>query len=64
MRTPVSRHKLTRILSDNYPGNFEGQEWEAMYYHCKDLHQAVKSKKPGEHKKKTNVLWAVKQAKD
>ena len=22
----------------------EGSEWEAMYYRCKDLHQAVKRK--------------------
>ena len=41
----------------------EGPEWEAMCYHYKDLHQAVKSKTPGENKK-AKVQWAMKEAKD
>ena len=42
---------------------FQGPEWEAFDYHCKDLHQAVKSKTFGESKK-SKVLWAMKEAKD
>ena len=40
----------------------EGQ-WEAMYCHYKDLHQALKSKKPGESRE-ARVLWAMKDARD
>ena len=36
---------------------------EAIYYHCKDLHQAVKSNTFGESKK-AKVLWAMKEAED
>ena len=36
----------------------DGAEWEAMYYHFKDLHQEAWRK----HKAK--VLWAMKEAKD
>ena len=41
----------------------EGQEWEAMSYHDKDLHHAVKSKKPGDNKK-ASALCARNEAKD
>ena len=34
-----------------------------MYYHHKNLHQAVKSKKPGDNKK-ARALWAMKEATD
>ena len=40
----------------------QGPEWEAMNCEYKDLQQAVKSKKSGEHKKAA-VLWALKHAK-
>ena len=33
-----------------------------VFYHCKDLHQAVKSKTSGGNKK-AKVLWALKEAK-
>ena len=36
----------------------EGPEWDAMYSQYEDLHQAVKSKKSGEHKK-AKVLWTM-----
>ena len=41
----------------------EEPEWDAMYCHYKNLHQAVKSKKFGENTK-AKVLWAMKEAKD
>ena len=40
----------------------EGQEWEATYHHHKELHQAVRTKKPGDNQK-AKALWAVKAAK-
>ena len=41
----------------------EGQELEAIYHHCEDQHQAVKSKKLGRNRK-ADVLCSVKDAKD
>ena len=41
----------------------EGPEWEATCHHYKDLHQAVKCKKPGENTK-AKVLWTMNEAKD
>ena len=36
------------FLSDFFQ-DIEGQEWEAMFYHCKNVHQDVKSKKPAQN---------------
>ena len=41
----------------------EGQGWEAMRYHHKELHQAVRTKKHGDNPK-AKALWALKAAKD
>ena len=41
----------------------EGQEWQAMYYHYKELHQTAKSKNHGDNQK-ANALWAMKAARD
>ena len=41
----------------------EEPEWEAVDYHCKDLHQAVKSKNSGANKKGKSAV-GMKEAKD
>ena len=41
----------------------EGQEWEALYYHYHELHQAVKSSKLGENQQ-ARALSVMKAAKD
>ena len=41
----------------------EGKEWETMYYHCKELHLAVGTKKLGDNRR-AKALWAMKAAKD
>ena len=52
-------HALCQAICEG----IEGKEWEAMYPHFQDLHQAVKTKKPGENKK-ARALWAMKEVKD
>ena len=53
----ADRHAFCKAIVQG----FEGQEWEAMSYHYKDLHWAVTSWSLGEMAK---VLWALKEAND
>ena len=39
----------------------EGQEWEALYYHYKELLQAAGAKKPSESRN-AKALWTMKAA--
>ena len=39
----------------------EGQEWEAMCYHYKELHQAVRTKKPGDNQKAMRTMKVAKK---
>ena len=41
----------------------EGPEWDAMFSQYEDLHQVVKSKKSGEHRK-AKVLWTMIETKN
>ena len=41
----------------------EGKEWEAWYYHYRELYQATFTKKPGDSQK-AKALWTVKAARD
>ena len=49
-RPPLVDADWQNMCQAIYQG-IEGPEWEAVYYHCKDLHQAVKTKKLGDDKK-------------
>ena len=49
------------LCQDIHKG-IKGPEWRTMFYPHKELDQAVKSKKSGEHKK-AKVLWVLKEAK-
>ena len=40
----------------------EGQEWEALYDHYEELHQAVRTRKPRDYQK-VKAVWAMKAAK-
>ena len=41
----------------------EGEEWEALYCHCRELKQATGAKKPSESQK-AKALWAMIAARD
>ena len=41
----------------------EGKEWEELYYHCKALHQAAGTKKPGDSQK-TKAFGTLDAARD
>ena len=41
----------------------EGEEWEELYCHCRDMSKATGAKKPSESQK-AKALWAMKAAKD
>ena len=41
----------------------EGLKWEAMYDHCEELHQAVRTIKPGDNQRR-KLLWATNAAQD
>ena len=47
------------------PFTRESREWEAMYHHHEELHQAVRTKKKTcTWNQKANPLWAMRAAKD
>ena len=41
----------------------EGQEWEELYFHNREMNKAAGARKPSESQK-AKALWAMKAAKD
>ena len=64
--TDGSRRRLMRTgnayCQAIYKG-IEGEEWDALYYHYRELNQATGAKKPGESPK-AKALWSMKAARD
>ena len=52
-------HASCQVL---YKG-IEGQGWEALYDHCKELYRAAGTKKPGDSQT-AKAFWTMKAAKD
>ena len=53
----ADRHALCQVV---YKGT-EGDECEELYYHCRELSQAARAKKPSESQK-VKALWTMKAA--